>query len=137
MFIQVPSITGSNATNSKRNGIHGAASINISYQLTCVQKDYYGNNCSVYCKPQDNSTGHYNCNEATGAKECLPGYVDPDTNCICSVSNPNCLMPTSSSHISSSSQVTQMVSSSKHSSSHISSSSQVSQMRIASSSKYN
>ena len=103
-------------------GIHGVASINASYQLACTNDNYYGNNCSVYCKPQnDESAGHYSCNETTGEKICLLGYVDPDSNCTCPVSNPNCLItatntivPTYSTFTSNSTQITPIATTGKY-----------------------
>ena len=95
-------------------GIHGVASVNASYRLACTNDNYYGNDCSVYCKSQnDENTGHYSCNETTGQKICLSGYVDPGSNCTCSVNNPNCfntaattISSTSSTTISSTSSTT-------------------------------
>ena len=79
-------------TSQEYSGDNGVATINLSYKLVCANNNYYGVDCSVFCEPQDNDTGHYTCNPITGAKECLPGFVNPSTNCICTASNPNCLL---------------------------------------------
>ena len=79
-------------TSQEYSGNNGVATINLSYKLVCANNNYYGVDCSVFCEPQDNDTGHYTCNPITGAKECLPGFVNPSTNCICTDSNPNCLL---------------------------------------------
>ena len=79
-------------TSQEYSGDNGVATINLSYKLVCANNNYYRVDCSVFCEPQDNDTGHYTCNPITGAKECLPGFVNPSTNCICTASNPNCLL---------------------------------------------
>ena len=35
----------------------------------------------MVCEPRDDSTGHFNCT-TDGNKVCLPGYQDPETNCV-------------------------------------------------------
>ena len=90
IFIEVPSGTGINSPPQTYFGDHGAASLELSYALTCIQPNYFGPTCSVLCIPQDNELGHYSCNTTTGAKECLPGYYDPDTNCTCTASEMIC-----------------------------------------------
>ncbi|XP_012936519.1 uncharacterized protein LOC101859925 [Aplysia californica] len=53
---------------------------------------YFGQNCTTYCKPADDCSGHYTCDAATGARVCLPGWTQesdckvretPDTSCGC------------------------------------------------------
>ena len=61
--------------------MHGSATMALSYQVTCSD-NYYGADCSVFCEPQNNTDGHYTCNSATGAIECLPGYTNVTSNCV-------------------------------------------------------
>ena len=61
-------------------GIHNLATLSLSHSLVCSQ-NYYGDNCSTYCIPQNDTDGHYDCNELTGEKVCLSGYLNPDSNC--------------------------------------------------------
>lgn len=91
VFIQVPSGASSSSINNQTLGIHGAASVNTSYQLVCARDNQYGSDCSVFCVPQNDSNGHYNCDITTGAKECLVGFTDPSTNCVCPIGTSNCL----------------------------------------------
>ena len=83
-------VTGTTTTSQEYSGDNDVATINLSYKLVCANNNYYGVDCFVFCEPQDNDTGHYTCNPITGAKECLPGFVNPSTNCT--ISNPNCLL---------------------------------------------
>ena len=53
---------------------------NYTYKFTCSQ-DYYGTDCSVYCVPTNDSSGHYSCG-SNGDKICLPGYINSSANCI-------------------------------------------------------
>ena len=49
---------------------------------TCAPNYYPANICTVFCQPRDDALGHYTCNPITGAKECLPMYTDPNTDCV-------------------------------------------------------
>lgn len=89
IYIDIPPGTGINSPAQTYIGVHGVASMGVSYLLTCVQPNYYGQNCDVFCLPKDNENGHYSCNTATGAKECLAGYYNPDSNCTCTTSTCN------------------------------------------------
>lgn len=89
IYIAIPPGTGINSPAQTYIGVHGVASMGVSYLLTCVQPNYYGQNCDVFCLPEDNENGHYSCNTATGAKECLAGYYNPDSNCTCTTSTCN------------------------------------------------
>ena len=44
------------------------------YRLFCAS-NYYGLNCTIYCKPRDDDHGHYGCDE-NGDKYCLSGWTD-------------------------------------------------------------
>ena len=42
--------------------------------------DTYGSGCSVFCRPQDDTLGHYFCNYL-GENICLERYFQPSSNC--------------------------------------------------------
>ena len=92
IFIEVQKVTGTMTTSQEYSGDNDVATINLSYKLVCANTNYYGVDCSVFCEPRDNDTGHYTCNPVTGAKECLSGFINPNTNCVCTTNNPNCLL---------------------------------------------
>ena len=59
-------------------------------QFTCdpdsgafvCQENYFTDECDVFCEEQsDELFGFYTCSPITGERECMPGYIDPDTNC--------------------------------------------------------
>ena len=56
--------------------------------LTCLG-NFYGPNCSVYCKPENSSKGHYRCLD-DGSKECLTGYKNVSNNCVTCVPAEGC-----------------------------------------------
>ena len=43
------------------------------------REGYFGPDCG--CSPQNDSTGHFTCH-INGTKVCLPGYQNPETNCM-------------------------------------------------------
>ena len=43
------------------------------------REGYFGPDCG--CSPRDDSTGHFTC-DTNGIKVCLPGYQNPQTNCV-------------------------------------------------------
>ena len=48
--------------------------LKVSPALTC-SPNYFGPNCSVYCKNSDDDyAGHYECDSETGKKVCLEGW---------------------------------------------------------------
>ncbi len=56
-------------------GINGIASVTLQYQISCIQDAYYGQNCDIFCSPQNDSiNGYYDCDRITGDKICLEGY---------------------------------------------------------------
>ncbi|CAI8055502.1 Protein jagged-1b [Geodia barretti] len=55
---------------------------------TCLPL-YYGDNCSIYCKPEDSDGGHYTC-LSNGTKQCLPGYQNTSTDCTTCVPATGC-----------------------------------------------
>ena len=48
---------------------------------TCATDYYPPNTCNVYCRPQNDSNGHYICDPTTGEIICLPGYTGALTMC--------------------------------------------------------
>ena len=62
----------------------GAGRLTASVQVAC-DGDFYGSQCDVYCVPRDNCTGHYTCDQDTGAAQCLPGWTEDN----CTVAAPN------------------------------------------------
>ena len=61
----------------------------VSLNLACVA-DFYGPNCSVYCRPANSSDmGHYTC-LSNGSRLCLPGYLNETTNCTSCVPGDGC-----------------------------------------------
>ncbi|XP_033848474.1 delta-like protein C [Acipenser ruthenus] len=46
--------------------------LRYSYHVVC-DDHYYGDSCSDYCRPRDDTFGHYTCNEA-GNRACLTGW---------------------------------------------------------------
>ncbi|CAH8837818.1 unnamed protein product [Trichobilharzia szidati] len=53
-------------THQYYNNIH----VNVRMQLSCL-KNYYGNHCQVYCKPEPS---RYTCN-SDGSFNCIPGLI--------------------------------------------------------------
>ena len=79
IFITMPQIVGTVDQTQIYPGIHGIASLTLEYSLECIQDNYYGQDCTVFCEPQDSNTnGHYTCDRLTGSKVCLPGYKGTD-----------------------------------------------------------
>ncbi len=54
--------------------------LGLQFQVTCLS-DFYGESCTTFCQPRDDTSGHYTCSES-GAVECLTGYQNPDNDCI-------------------------------------------------------
>lgn len=52
--------------------------IKFQYRVVC-EEHYYGSSCTSYCKPKDDSFGHYLCNNE-GKKICLDGWTGPVCN---------------------------------------------------------
>ena len=96
IFVEVPSQIGSAENVQMYQGDFGVAAIILSYKLVCQESNYYGPDCDILCIPHDDSNGHYSCNQFTGSIECLPGFEDPGTNCVCAIGDIQCLNPTTS-----------------------------------------
>lgn len=56
------------------------ASLSYEYRVVC-QEHYYGEGCRKWCKPRNDSFGHYVCN-ATGYLVCLEGWQGTKNYCI-------------------------------------------------------
>ena len=55
--------------------------VTARYEVMC-NTFYYGPSCSIFCQSADNDQdGHYYCNNTNGAKICLTGFIDSETNC--------------------------------------------------------
>ena len=66
----VPSINWQSRT-------HNGATATIEYKFRVVcDKDYYGPKCMDYCRPKDDTYGHYTCDNI-GEKVCKPGWTGP------------------------------------------------------------
>ena len=60
----------------------------ISYNFQC-SKNYFGQNCSEFCEPHNDGSGHYVC-DGEGRKVCLEGYRNSSTNCTMCASKQGC-----------------------------------------------
>ena len=47
--------------------------LSLRWRVQC-DSHYYGN-CGVFCKPQNDNSGHYNCDPTTGARICMEGWT--------------------------------------------------------------
>ncbi|XP_051780212.1 delta-like protein D isoform X1 [Erpetoichthys calabaricus] len=50
----------------------GRTELKYSYRFVC-DEHYYGEGCSVFCRPRDDAFGHFTCGER-GEKVCNPGW---------------------------------------------------------------
>ncbi|XP_005266991.1 delta-like protein 1 isoform X1 [Homo sapiens] len=53
----------------------GRTDLKYSYRFVC-DEHYYGEGCSVFCRPRDDAFGHFTCGER-GEKVCNPGWKGP------------------------------------------------------------
>ena len=47
--------------------------LSLRWRVQC-DPHYYGH-CGVFCKPQNDNSGHYNCDPTTGARICMEGWT--------------------------------------------------------------
>ena len=50
----------------------GRTDLKYSYRFVC-DEHYFGEGCSVFCRPRDDAFGHFTCGER-GEKVCNPGW---------------------------------------------------------------
>ncbi|KAI4886490.1 hypothetical protein NFI96_024859, partial [Prochilodus magdalenae] len=53
-------------------GEDSAQDVHYSYHVIC-DEHHYGDSCSDYCRPRDDTFGHYTC-DSTGSRICLEGW---------------------------------------------------------------
>ncbi|XP_053737102.1 delta-like protein C [Synchiropus splendidus] len=61
---------GADWTHSKDLG--ELSELRYSYHVTC-DDNYHGESCSAYCRPRNDTFGHYTCDQQ-GARRCLEGW---------------------------------------------------------------
>ena len=54
------------------NGDHENGRIELSFRVKC-EASFFGENCTIFCQPNDDSTGRYTCGP-NGERICLRGY---------------------------------------------------------------
>ena len=60
--------------------------------ITCAPDYYPAGICTTFCRPRNDSLGHFTCN-SLGERVCLSGYIDLSTNCVTCAGNfrePDC-----------------------------------------------
>ena len=68
------------STYTGQDSTHHDVNITLTLTVVCAE-NYYGADCSVFCKAKDDFTGHYTCDE-DGEKVCLEGFTNPGSNCV-------------------------------------------------------
>ena len=71
---------GQSTGKKKITGEYGNGRITLSFQLECWDH-FYGRNCDVYCRPTNDSRGHFTCG-LNGEIVCLMGWQDPANHCL-------------------------------------------------------
>lgn len=71
---------GRSTGKKKITGEYGNGRITLSFQLECWDH-FYGRNCDVYCRPTNDSRGHFTCG-LNGEIVCLMGWQDPANHCL-------------------------------------------------------
>ncbi|XP_068249201.1 delta-like protein B [Palaemon carinicauda] len=64
------------------------SSLSYQYRVTC-QAHYYGEGCRKWCKPRNDSFGHYNCS-ASGDLDCLDGWQGTENYCLTPICSAGC-----------------------------------------------
>ena len=88
---------GETLDNQKLSGHHFGSDVTftVSFSLTC-RANFYGSDCTVYCRPADSDElGHYSC-LSDGRIQCLEGYRNETSNCTECVPAEGCRKLTSS-----------------------------------------
>lgn len=53
--------------------------LHYSYHVVCSEF-YHGEACTDYCRPRNDTFGHYTCDE-DGTRRCIEGWSEPDKYC--------------------------------------------------------
>ena len=76
--LQSPQVSGTFSSDTTVNeGGSNVISLSYATRIECA-RNYYQSDCSVYCIPTDDNTGHYTC-DTNGNKICLPGFTTADS----------------------------------------------------------
>ena len=79
--LQSPQVSGTFSSDTTVNeGGSNVISLSYATRIKCAT-NYYQSDCSVYCIPTNDNTGHYTC-DTNGNKICLPGYTNTSNNCL-------------------------------------------------------
>ena len=77
----LPQLSGTFSSDTTINeGGSNVISLSYATRIECAT-NYYQSNCSVYCIPTNDNTGHYTC-DTNGNKICLPDYGNTSNNCL-------------------------------------------------------
>jgi len=85
VFVDI--ITPGNNWKTK-NESGSVSSILYRYRVKCAP-NYFGQNCTIYCKPRDDDYGHYGC-DVNGNRYCLHGWNDITDYCRKPICNETC-----------------------------------------------
>ena len=79
--LQLPQVSDTFSSDTTVNeGGSNVISLSYATRIECAT-NYYQSDCSVYCIPTNDNTGHYTC-DTNGNKICLPGYTNTSNNCL-------------------------------------------------------
>ena len=79
--LQSPQVSSTFSSNTTVNeGGSNVISLSYATRIEC-DTNYYQSDCSLYCTPTNDNTGHYTC-DTNGNKICLPGYTNTSNNCL-------------------------------------------------------
>ena len=70
---------GESTGRIRTTGVYGNGKITLDFQLECWNY-FYGRNCDRYCRPTDDSRGHFDCGP-NGEIVCLSDWQDPANRC--------------------------------------------------------
>ncbi|KAL8625727.1 hypothetical protein ACOMHN_044002 [Nucella lapillus] len=90
VMVTTPSTTTTTTTTTPSTTTTTTTTSTTTAAVNCPQ-NYYGEDCSMYCYPVDDCTGHYDCDYRNGLKVCLSGWqgeycnitTSPDPSCQC------------------------------------------------------
>ena len=79
--LQSPQVSDTFSSDTTVNeGSSNVISLSYATRIECAT-NYYQSDCSVYCIPTNDNTGHYTC-DTNGNKISLPGYTNTSNNCL-------------------------------------------------------